>query len=58
MKCPICEQGTLKKGMVKEYISGVYLGKFPAEICTKCRESFTDSKTTKKIEETAKKKGD
>lgn len=36
---------------------GIYLGKFPAEICTKCGESFTDSATTKKIEDAAKKKG-
>jgi len=57
MKCPVCEKGSLKKGKIKEYMFGVYLGEFPAEICTKCKESFTDSETTKKIEEAAKKKG-
>ncbi len=57
MKCPICEKGTLKKGKIKETMFGVYLGEFPAEICTKCNESFTDEKTTRAIEETAKKKG-
>ena len=57
MKCPICEKGTLKKGKIKEYMFGVCLGEFPAEICTKCNESFTDSETTKMIEEAAKKKG-
>ena len=36
---------------------GVDLGEFPAEICTKCGESFTDEKTTRAIEESAKKKG-
>ncbi|HII15930.1 MAG TPA: AbrB/MazE/SpoVT family DNA-binding domain-containing protein [Nanoarchaeota archaeon] len=36
---------------------GVYLGEFPAVVCTKCRESFTDSATTKKIEAAAKEKG-
>lgn len=56
-KCPICEKGLLKKGKIKETMFGVYLGEFPAEICTKCRESFTDEETTKKIEEVAKKKG-
>src|SRR3989338_744967 len=56
-KCPICGKGTLKKGKIKEKMFGVYLGEFPAEICDKCNESFTDSATTKKIEETAKKKG-
>ena len=36
---------------------GVFLGEFTAEICSHCNESFTDSETTKKIEEAAKKKG-
>ena len=36
---------------------GIYLGRFQADVCNKCGESFTDSNTTKKIEETAKKKG-
>lgn len=57
MKCPICDKGELKKGKIEEYMFGVYLGEFPAEICTKCDESFTDSEITKKIEESAKKKG-
>ena len=57
MKCPICEKGILKKGKIKEYMFGIYLGEFPAEICTKCNESFTDSETMKSIEEIAKKKG-
>jgi len=57
MKCIICNKGILKKGKIKEHMFGVYLGEFPAEICNKCNESFTDSKTTRKIEEIAKKKG-
>ena len=57
MKCPICEKGELKKGKIKEYMFGHYLGEFPAQLCTKCNESFTDSETTRKIEEIAKKKG-
>lgn len=57
MECPVCEKGKLKKGKIKESMFGVYLGEFPAEICTKCGESFTDSETTKKIEDAAKKKG-
>ncbi len=57
MRCPVCEKGELKKGKIKETMYGVYLGEFPAEICTACGESFTDSETTKKIEEAAKKKG-
>ncbi len=57
MKCPVCEKGTLRKGKIKETMFGVYLGEFPAEICSNCNESFTDEKTTKAIEEEAKKKG-
>lgn len=57
MKCPICEKGNLKKGKIKEYMFGFYLGEFPAEICTKCNESFTDAETTRKIEKIAKEKG-
>ena len=57
MKCPVCEIGMLKKGRIKEYMFGIYLGEFQADICSKCGESFTDSATTKKIEEIAKEKG-
>lgn len=57
MKCPICEKGILKKEKIKEEMFGVFLGEFPADVCDNCRESFTDSETTKKIEEIAKKKG-
>lgn len=57
MNCPICEKGVLKKSKIKEYMFGVYLGEFPAEVCNKCKESFTDEKTTKLIELSAKDKG-
>lgn len=57
MKCPVCEKGTLKKTKTREYIWGIYLGDFPAEVCTKCGESFVDDKAMKKIEQTAKEKG-
>ena len=57
MKCPMCEEGELKKNKVKEYMFGIYLGKFQSDVCSKCGESFTDSITTRKIEEMAKKKG-
>ncbi len=57
MKCPICEKGELKKTKIKEKMFGVELGEFPAEVCEKCGESFTDEETTKKIEEKAKERG-
>ena len=57
MKCPMCNKGILKKEKTKEYMFGIYLGEFQANRCSKCGESFTDSATTKKIEEVAKEKG-
>ena len=57
MKCPTCDKGTLKKSKIKEFMFGVYLGEFTAEVCSKCDESFVDSTTMKKIEDKAKKKG-
>lgn len=57
MKCPICKKGNLKNGKIIEIMFGIDLGEFPAEICSKCNESFTDEKTTRAIEEVAKKKG-
>ncbi len=57
MKCPVCEKGNLVKGKTREIMFGVDLGEFPAMICNKCHESFTDEATTRLIEEAAKKKG-
>ena len=56
-KCPICEEGFLKKRKIQETLYGVNLGEFPAEICTKCGESFTDAEVMKEIEIMAKEKG-
>ena len=57
MQCPMCKKGVLKRGRIKENMFGVYLGEFPADICSKCGESFTDAETTRKIEEAAKRRG-
>jgi hypothetical protein len=57
MKCGVCGKGKLRKGKVKEYAAGVYVGTFDALTCSSCGESFTDAETTRKIEEAAKKKG-
>ncbi|MBI5072657.1 hypothetical protein HZA99_02470 [Candidatus Woesearchaeota archaeon] len=57
VKCPMCEKGNLQKGKIKETMFGVFLGEFPAEICSSCSESFTDEKTTQEIQQAAKKKG-
>ena len=57
LTCPICGKGKLKKSFIEERMFGIFLGKFLAEICSNCGESFTDEATTKKIEEAAKAKG-
>jgi len=57
MKCPVCGRGNLEKGKIREVMFGIDLGQFPAEICNKCKESFTDGNTTQAIEKAAKKKG-
>lgn len=57
MKCPICGKGTLRNTRIKESMFGVYLGEFPAQVCSECGESFTDEETTEKIEQAAKKAG-
>jgi hypothetical protein len=56
-KCPICKKGSLKLGVVEEEIFGMRLGKFKAEICDCCNESFVDEEEMRKIEEKAKKLG-
>jgi len=50
-------KGRLRKGKIREEMFGTFLGEFPADVCEKCGESFTDSETTLKIEKIAKKKG-
>ena len=57
MKCPICEEGNLEKKKINESMFGIYLGKFDADVCSECGESFTSSKVTREIEDVAKKKG-
>ncbi|MEW6070507.1 MAG: AbrB/MazE/SpoVT family DNA-binding domain-containing protein [Candidatus Thermoplasmatota archaeon] len=56
-KCPVCERGKLKKGEIDEEMFGVALGKFEAELCDYCHESFVDERVMAKIEEKAKKIG-
>jgi hypothetical protein len=56
-KCPVCEKGKLRDGKIEEVMFGVPLGKFKAEICDKCNESFVDEKTMKMIEAKAKEEG-
>lgn len=56
-KCYICEKGELagRKVDVKPY--GVSIGKFDAEVCTECNETFFSEQTSDRIDEVAKTKG-
>ena len=56
-KCPICEKGNLKKGVIEEEMFGVSLGKFKGEICNKCNETFLDENAMEQIEKKAKQIG-
>lgn len=56
-KCPICEKGNLKKGKIDEEMFGVALGRYDAEVCDKCGESFVDQKAMDQIERKAKELG-
>ncbi len=56
-KCYICEKGNLTKKRVDYKLYGVNIGKFNAEVCDKCGETFFDENTSKKMTEIAKKKG-
>jgi len=56
-KCPICEKGNLRSGTIEEEMFGISLGKFKAEICDKCNESFIDENSMKQLEKKAKELG-
>ncbi len=57
MKCPICNKGNLMKKVVSYKIYGEELGKFPANVCSKCDEQWFDKETALKIEKLEKEKG-
>lgn len=56
-KCPICGSGTLKKGEIEEEMFGISLGRYDAEICDTCGESFVDEATMRMIEAKARELG-
>lgn len=57
MKCPLCEEGTVKEQEVEYKVYGINLGKFPAFVCLKCKEEWFDEATSEKIQKLQKKKG-
>lgn len=55
-KCEECG-GKIEKKQVDFYVYGISLGKFPAEVCSKCNEEIFDEKTSEKIDSLAKERG-
>lgn len=56
MKCVFCNSATEEK-LVDYAEIGVSLGKFKAQVCTKCGETFFDSETAEKIQAKSKELG-
>jgi YgiT-type zinc finger domain-containing protein len=56
-KCYICEKGNLEKKKVDYKLYGISLGKFDAEVCNKCKETFFSEETSKQMTKIAKKRG-
>jgi hypothetical protein len=57
MKCGMCSKGELEEKIIDYKEFGIVLGRFKAEECNNCKESFFDSETAKKIQEISKEKG-
>ncbi|MBI4393693.1 MAG: YgiT-type zinc finger protein [Euryarchaeota archaeon] len=52
--CPSCGKGALKRSKTTETMYGIELGRFPADVCGSCGESFVDETVMKAIEARAK----
>lgn len=59
MKRTKCEEcgGKIIQKKVEFKLYDVIIGKYPAEVCTKCGETCFSEKTSNKIDEDVKKKG-
>lgn len=55
-KCEECG-GNIERKRIDFVMYGLSLGKFPAEVCTKCGEEVFDEETSKLIDKIAKSKG-
>ena len=55
--CYICGKGELVKRNVEVKPYGISIGKFDAEVCTLCNETFFSESVSDRIDETAKEKG-
>ncbi len=57
MKCLNCGSSGVKKKKIDFKVYGIFLGKFPAEVCSKCGEEVFDEVTSDKIDKIAKERG-
>ncbi len=48
--CYECEKGKLVRKDVEYKKYGLFIGKYPAEVCTECHEIFFESDVVEKIE--------
>jgi len=55
--CPICGKGKLIKKSVPYSIYDIEIGRFPAEVCTKCGEQWFSEETARRIEQIEREKG-
>ena len=53
-RCYECGRGMLVLKQIEYAQHGVKLGKFPAEVCSRCEEQFFSTETSSKIERAAK----
>lgn len=56
-KCYDCGKGFLRKKKIDFDVYGISLGKFEADVCDNCGESFFNEKTSDEIDKVAKAKG-
>jgi len=56
-KCYICGKGALEHKKVDFKLYGISLGKFDAEVCNACNETFFSEAASDKIDALAKKNG-
>ncbi len=54
MECPVCEKGKLTRGKVDYSYKDWYFGKYNADVCNKCGESFFTEEASELIEKKAR----
>ena len=56
-KCYLCEKGVLRVKEVPYNLYGELIGRFKADVCEQCGETFFDEETSQKISAVTKAKG-